>query len=641
MVAAVWEQNRSVFDERIALLERVQTEPELRSEACRAAHQLAGSGGTFGFPLVSELARRCEDLLKSDAAAAQMVEWVAAMKAEVAIPDAGATSVELDPEPEPDEEVADPRAVNLPGVLVVSEDPELVERLRMEAGRRGLRLFIAPRAEASQSFALDKPDAVLLDLSLPDAVEILAELRRDHPDVAVLALAVADRFADRLRVAEHGAAGFLPASTPPAEVIDHVTLVLQRRAGAGDRVLVVSHDRAAQAELEAAGLEVVTLPSEGDVWDELTRVNPAAIILGEHDLELARVLRNDRRWSIVPVVVVGDVEPEIVFAAGADDIAPTDQLVARVRNHLARNRVHQSLADTDPLTGLRNRRTSTSALSHLIRLAERLDRPVCVVEIDVDHFKKVNDTHGHIAGDSVLRRLGELLKTSFRGEDVVARWGGEEFVVGLFGLDREGAIDRVGDLLGRFRSEAFINNDGEEFTLTFSAGVAQYPSDGADLESLYDAADQALYAAKRNGRDQVAGAGTGSMVTQQVDVAVIEDEDATSELFATVLTERGLRCWRFSNGAGAVQMLLGERPDVRARVILLDLNLPAVDGIELLTLFAREGILKSSRVIVATADCREGTIAQARDLGARDYLVKPIDLDDLTARVEEALGRRR
>ncbi len=86
-------------------------------------------------------------------------------------------------------------------------------------------------------------------------------------------------------------------------------------------------------------------------------------------------------------------------------------------------------------------------------------------------------------------------------------------------------------------------------------------------------------------------------------------------------------------------MLLGDRPRVRARVILLDLNLPAVDGMELLTLFQREGILRSSRTLVVSAHDDATTIERARSLGAIDYIVKPIDLDALSVKVDEALGR--
>ncbi len=488
-IAAIWDQHRPAMVERVQLLERAQIDPTLRAQAREAAHKIAGTAGTFGFPQASELARKCELLLASDAAAWEMHEWVAGIRAEIATDDVEAPTEEATEED-------DPRPTPLPVVLVVTEDPGTAERMRTEAGRRGLRVSTSRVTEARGRIEREHPDAVLLDLVAHGAIDLLGA----HG--TMLALACDDAFKDRLEVARRGAVGFLNHTVTPAEAIDQVTLALQRRAAAGDRVLAVSADASALVE---AGIETVSRTAGTGIWDELLRVNPSTIVLGHDQLELGRVIRNDPRWSIVPIVVVGEGDPQDAFAAGADDVAPPSQLVARVRNHLARYRVHQSLAETDPLTGLRNRRTSTAALSHLIRLAERLERPLSVVELDVDHFKKVNDTHGHMAGDVVLRRLGDLLKRSFRGEDVVARWGGEEFVIGLFGMDRDGGIDRMSDLLGRFRAETFEDAEGREFQVTFSAGVAQYPADGADLESLYGAADEALYEAKRAGRDQVDG----------------------------------------------------------------------------------------------------------------------------------------
>jgi diguanylate cyclase (GGDEF)-like protein len=359
--------------------------------------------------------------------------------------------------------------------------------------------------------------------------------------------------------------------------------------------------------------------------------------------DLCRVMRNTPRWSIIPIVMLtdGPERADRVFAAGADDCVPLatvdTELVVRVRSHLERFRVHQALAETDALTGLQNRRTASAAISALIRMAERLGKPFCLAQIDVDHFKRVNDTHGHIAGDAVLRRLGDMLRRRFRDEDVIARWGGEEFVLGLFSLDRDGGIDRMAEILRRFRAEEF-DGEHDSFSVTFSAGVAEYPTDGVDLESLYTAADEALYAAKGAGRDQIMGAGA-TRTTQQVDVAIVEDEDAASELMSHMLTERGQRCWRFSNGAGAASLLGGEEPRVRARVILLDLNMPAVNGVELLGVLKRDGVLRSTKVIVVTASDDDEKRKRVRELGAIDYLVKPVEHNTLAAAVDRALGR--
>jgi diguanylate cyclase (GGDEF)-like protein len=123
--------------------------------------------------------------------------------------------------------------------------------------------------------------------------------------------------------------------------------------------------------------------------------------------------------------------------------------------------------------------------------------------LDLDNFKRINDTYGHAVGDQVLRKLGKTLLKTFRAEDVVARWGGEEFAVGMFGMPQQDAVQRMTGLLGAFRQELFTTPGGIEFHVTFSAGVAQYPEDGVELQSLYRVADQALYQAKKEGRNRV------------------------------------------------------------------------------------------------------------------------------------------
>lgn len=152
----------------------------------------------------------------------------------------------------------------------------------------------------------------------------------------------------------------------------------------------------------------------------------------------------------------------------------------------------RELAATDARTGLANRRHATALLQHLFSLARRVGAACSVALLDLDHFKQVNDRHGHAAGDAVLRRLGELLRQSFRAEDVLARWGGEEFLVGLYSSDKADAIGRLSLLLTELSRKWFSGERGATFQVTFSAGVAEYPVDGGDLEQLQRAADVAL-----------------------------------------------------------------------------------------------------------------------------------------------------
>ena len=130
-------------------------------------------------------------------------------------------------------------------------------------------------------------------------------------------------------------------------------------------------------------------------------------------------------------------------------------------------------------------------------------RPLSLALLDLDHFKRVNDRYGHPIGDEVLRRIGQLLARSFRGEDVVARWGGEELAIGLYDSDKAATVERLERVLGQLREETFAGPDGATFHVTCSAGVAEYRADGETLPDLCRAAGAALYRAKRLGRDRV------------------------------------------------------------------------------------------------------------------------------------------
>ena len=198
-----------------------------------------------------------------------------------------------------------------------------------------------------------------------------------------------------------------------------------------------------------------------------------------------------------------------MFGAGADDHLAKPiveaELITRVSDRLDRVRLRRMQAEMDSLTGLARRTKSSEGLAQLLSLAERFRQPVAVAMLDLDHFKQVNDTHGHAAGDAVLRGLGERLRRDFRGH-VVGRWGGEEFIIGMYGMTREDGVRRIAETLERF-SEVVFTADLDTFTVSFSAGVAEYPLDGPDLGMVVEAADEALYGAKGAGRARVVAVG--------------------------------------------------------------------------------------------------------------------------------------
>jgi len=164
----------------------------------------------------------------------------------------------------------------------------------------------------------------------------------------------------------------------------------------------------------------------------------------------------------------------------------------RILNELREQMMH------DPLTSLYNRRFLQDCLPRELIRAKRDRTSLAIIAMDLDHFKRVNDSAGHQAGDQVLVGVGALLKRHFRGSDIACRYGGEEFVVVLPNTTLESARRRSAQICSAIRGEAKLLRG-----VTASLGVALYPAHAMDMEALLLAADQALYEAKGAGRNQV------------------------------------------------------------------------------------------------------------------------------------------
>ncbi|MCG7200395.1 sensor domain-containing diguanylate cyclase [Marinobacter pelagius] len=163
----------------------------------------------------------------------------------------------------------------------------------------------------------------------------------------------------------------------------------------------------------------------------------------------------------------------------------------------------EELATRDPLTGLYNRRESSRLLEEELERARRYNRPLALLWVDFDHFKEINDTHGHAAGDSVLKSVSQLLEDSVRSVDSVGRFGGEEFVIILPEMAVREAHETAERLRQRVSGQRYPLDGGAPVPMTISVGVAVYPDHGADAAMLCAAADRAMYEAKRRGRNCV------------------------------------------------------------------------------------------------------------------------------------------
>lgn len=160
----------------------------------------------------------------------------------------------------------------------------------------------------------------------------------------------------------------------------------------------------------------------------------------------------------------------------------------------------------DPLTGLFNRRFLEEYLVHEQVRATRTNRPLSVIMLDIDHFKRINDTFGHDAGDAVLRRMGLVLQGHVRGSDIACRIGGEEFALLLPEVSLQTAYQRAEHILDAVRHMQLKHREQILGAITVSLGVAAFPNHGETPEALIRAADQALYQAKQGGRNKLASA---------------------------------------------------------------------------------------------------------------------------------------
>lgn len=177
------------------------------------------------------------------------------------------------------------------------------------------------------------------------------------------------------------------------------------------------------------------------------------------------------------------------------------QVTTKIQLALAHEKICQ-LATIDGLTGLKNHRTFQHAFDNMLKRAERMATPLSLVLCDLDHFKRINDTHGHPFGDQVLQAVAATLGASIRSVDLAARYGGEEFALLLEDSDIEGARNQTERVRQAIRDLHFTAPD-ETVTISMSFGLASFPGDGETKNELIRRADQALYRAKEGGRDRV------------------------------------------------------------------------------------------------------------------------------------------
>lgn len=504
-----------------ALAKKLEAAPDrgMLEELQQRLHKLAGSGGTFGLAELSSEARRLEHLGKAWLGEEQPVEAalrlfsldVAALPATLSkLDDPGMPPMNNDA-PGKD----DARSARL---WLVHEEEKHGQELGRLLEQFGFEVSLYKDiAEAEAAAASGKPDALIVDIpnechAMPDS-----PVFQGRP---VLFISEQGDFAQRLRAVHMGAKGFLLKPLDVSKLVEQLEQIFEQTQQASYRVLIVDDDVALSEHyrlaLSAAGMDVDVLSQPDKVIERVSEFHPDLVLMDIEmpdykGTELAAVIRQHEGWVGLPIIYLSaetDVDEQIkAMGVGADDFLTKPisdaRLVAAVKVHAERARRLADLMSKDSLTGLLKHARIKEALAIELTRSARSGKTLCVAMIDIDHFKRVNDTYGHAAGDRVIRAMAHLLKQRLRKSDLVGRYGGEEFVAVLPACDIDTAESVMNDIRERF-ARLMFHHKGSEFGCTFSVGIAcngQFPQ-----SDLLVAADEALYCAKREGRNRVCAA---------------------------------------------------------------------------------------------------------------------------------------
>jgi len=489
------------------------------------AHGLAGSGSTFGFPEVSETARRLEVLVQT---VLDEGRRLSAAEAEIiagyldALQRAGHKPIPWSAPAMAPKRASSTSATKL--VYLVEDDALLANDLALQLVHYGyeIKTFDAPD-RFREALTVGVPKAIIMDIVFPEGdlagVEMATKIAREgYMDVPILFVSVRDDLTARLAAVHAGASGYClkPLDIPAlAATLDDLTAA---PSGQPDRVLIVEDTRVLAEHyactLELAGITARVLTEPMQILAEMNDFRPNLVLMdmympGCSGAELAAAIRQLENYNMVPIVFLStesDTRKQMkAITLGGDDflvkpIAP-DYLVSAVTARLRRYRTLRASVQRDSLTGLLNHAATKDYLARETARAARHAQPFCLAIIDLDHFKAVNDNHGHLAGDRVLKQLADQLKHRLRKSDIVGRVGGEEFAVIVPQTGEPQAKILLEDLCKGFAHTTHRAEAGE-FSVTFSCGVAEYRIGESD-ESLYIRADQALYQAKQAGRNRV------------------------------------------------------------------------------------------------------------------------------------------
>lgn len=497
-------------------------------EAHLLAHSLAGSSGTFGLKTLGEAAHTLEELLapllKGDAPPddkifGQLRLRLAALRA--------ASQIPATPPPQlanvthkTNEATRHTRSIYL-----VEDDAALAANLAAQLSHFGyqVRVFASP-GDVIPDTEHALPVAIIMDIGFPEGAlagpqAVKDALREQFHGVPVFFISARGDFTARLEAVRAGGVAYFTKPVDIGSLITALEAFASQALPTAYRVLIVDDSESTAAfyqhVLTAAGMEAMMIHDPSQIIEPLTEFAPDLILMDIYmpvcnGVELAALIRQQPSFVSVPIVFLSTetkVNRQLVaLRQGGDDFLskPIDpvRLVSVVTSRAARGRILRAHMATDGLTGLLNHSHLEEQLETEIVRSQRQGKPLVFAMIDIDHFKRVNDTWGHAAGDRVLRSLSKLLRQRLRRTDVAGRYGGEEFGIILTDLDAQAALPLLDSIRNDFAALSHASGDSQ-FKVSFSAGIAEFPHH-RKADALIAAADAALYVAKKAGRDRIA-----------------------------------------------------------------------------------------------------------------------------------------
>ncbi|MBS2001041.1 MAG: response regulator [Candidatus Obscuribacterales bacterium] len=517
-----------------AAIQKAKADPnnkDLVGEVRAQAHKIKGTGGSLGFRMVGEAMAFIEQAavaMPSKSHEEQQISWAeidrklieAQAAGEMEAREVASVVAGKDEGSSAEHEPAMAR------ILVVDSDQEFLNLIE-DLGRERLVEIVKALnvTEALNKACLLPLDAALVNVVQDSAEESfkLARQLRELPGYENLPLAFISGDAigkDRVEAAHAGASLYLDKPLQSDSLETAVQHLVAIRQGGRPRILITDDDEffanTVALTLRNEGMIVRTLLDPTKILDVMQDFPPDMLLLdvmmpGITGFEVCRMLRQVPRWQDLPIIFLTgqtgvDARVE-AFRSGGDDYLPkpvvNEELLTRVKVRLDRSKLLKERSDKDTITGLLLRRAFSEHLTGMIAEAQRTNSGFSVCLLDVDHFKKVNDTYGHLAGDKVLAGLGQLLSRRFRVDDLRGRWGGEEFILAFRREAKETMHAAVLRVLDEFSDMTFVSDEGKEFHVSFSGGLATFPEDGESVYDLLQTADRRLYEAKRAGRRRI------------------------------------------------------------------------------------------------------------------------------------------